>query len=318
MLTATASQIIGAIILISIIIPYFLVVAFFIIIWYTFAAYFYRASAPSCGPHFILTFPSQSGLTTIRAYGELERFLAENVELVDVENRAYWLTVVNQRWLGMCLYILGALLALAVALLTVGTRFTISPGQTGVVLSYILMVQLVFLSDGWFAKLPHYVKQLEQEAPHEIEDSPVLSNWPSEGKVAMKDVVMRYHPELRPQGPGHVYLLWREDWCRRAMSISCSFQTGAGKSSIMTAIYVPIQNAYSDLYDALVFFRGDLAVREAREELVANIAREGMEWSLTFWREDDMVAYLFSWCLEYGRVMSEDRNELNFELEDDR
>ena len=56
---------------------------------------------------------------------------------------AYWMTVVNQRWLGIRLDFLGALLTLAVALLTVGTRFTISPGQTGVVLSYILMVQMV-------------------------------------------------------------------------------------------------------------------------------------------------------------------------------
>jgi len=43
----------------------------------------------------------------------------------------------------MRLDFLGVLLTLAVARLTVGTRFTISPGQTGVVLSYILTVQQV-------------------------------------------------------------------------------------------------------------------------------------------------------------------------------
>ncbi|OAX31390.1 hypothetical protein K503DRAFT_664223, partial [Rhizopogon vinicolor AM-OR11-026] len=36
--------------------------------------------------------------------------------------------------------------------------------------------------------------------------------------------------------------------------------------------YFPIQNACSDLYDALVFFRGDLAVRGACEELMAKVA----------------------------------------------
>jgi hypothetical protein len=40
--------------------------------------------------------------------------------------------------------------------------------------------------------------------------------------------------------------------------------------------YVPIQNVYSDLYDALVFFCGDLAGRRAHEELVVKIV-EGME-----------------------------------------
>lgn len=39
---------------------------------------------------------SLSGLTTIRAYGESERFQLENEKLINVENRAYWLTVTNQ------------------------------------------------------------------------------------------------------------------------------------------------------------------------------------------------------------------------------
>ena len=103
---------------------------------------------------------SLSGLATIRAYGEVERFCADNEKRVDTENRAYWLTVTNQvwfmiicnfefilltsslqRWLSIRVDFLGALLTFAVAMLTVGTRFTISPGQTGLVLSYILSVQ---------------------------------------------------------------------------------------------------------------------------------------------------------------------------------
>ena len=39
---------------------------------------------------------SLSGLATIRAYGEAERFCADNENRVDIENRAYWLTVANK------------------------------------------------------------------------------------------------------------------------------------------------------------------------------------------------------------------------------
>jgi len=46
-----------------------------------------------------------------------------------------------QRWLGVRLDFLGALLTFIVAIMAVGTRFTISPAQTGLVLSYILNVQ---------------------------------------------------------------------------------------------------------------------------------------------------------------------------------
>ncbi len=39
---------------------------------------------------------SLSGIATIRAYSEEDRFLKENRDWVDIENRAYWLTVTNQ------------------------------------------------------------------------------------------------------------------------------------------------------------------------------------------------------------------------------
>lgn len=110
---------------------------------------------------------SLSGLATIRAYGEQKRFLEDNQKRVDVENRAYWLTVTNQvslefstlvsryiheymqRWLGIRLDFLGILLTFVVAILTVGTRFSISPSQTGVTLSYIISVQQAF---GWLVR----------------------------------------------------------------------------------------------------------------------------------------------------------------------
>ncbi|KAG1827732.1 ABC transporter [Suillus variegatus] len=256
MLASTSSQIIGAIILISIIIPYFLIVAFFILICYYYAALFYRASArelkrldallrSSLYSHFS---ESLSGLTTIRAYGEFDRFRAENIQLIDVENRAYWMTVVNQRWLGIRLDFLGALLTLAVALLTVGIRFSISPGQTGVTLSYIVMMQQYFAfmvrqvaevenNMNSVERLVHYAKEVEQEAAHEVEDSPAPADWPSRGEIVMKDAVMRYRPELPPVLKGLSMSLSPGE------KIGVVGRTGAGKSSIMTAIYRMVELA---------------------------------------------------------------------------
>lgn len=86
---------------------------------------------------------SLSGLATIRAYDEVGRFREENRKRMDIENRAYWLTVTNQRWLGIRLDILGTVLTFCVAILAVAARFTLSPSQIGVALSYILLVQQV-------------------------------------------------------------------------------------------------------------------------------------------------------------------------------
>jgi ABC-type multidrug transport system fused ATPase/permease subunit len=115
MFSATFGSILGAIILISILLPWFLVAVFFILLLYGYAAFFYRASARELkrlGITFILSHVVQiysctvfrsdailrsslyshfseslSGLATIRAYGESDRFRLENEERVDIENR---------------------------------------------------------------------------------------------------------------------------------------------------------------------------------------------------------------------------------------
>ncbi|KAH9902793.1 P-loop containing nucleoside triphosphate hydrolase protein [Cubamyces lactineus] len=250
MFVATLANILGAIILIAIVLPWFLIAVGAVSVAYVWAALFYRASArelkrldallrSSLYSHFS---ESLSGLATIRAYGETDRFLAENRKRVDIENRAYWLTVTNQRWLGIRLDLMGILLTFVVAMLTVGTRFTISPSQTGVVLSYIISVQQAF---GWLVRqsaevendfnsverIVHYVKELEQEPPHVIADRKPPASWPAEGQIEIKDLVLKYRPELPPVLKGLSMSV------RPGEKIGIVGRTGAGKSSIMTALY---------------------------------------------------------------------------------
>ncbi|KAG7096565.1 hypothetical protein E1B28_003986 [Marasmius oreades] len=252
MLTATTSNILGAIILISILLPYFLVPVFVILSVYLYAAHFYRASArefkrldsilrSELYAHFS---ESLSGLATVRAYGEAGRFLKENERRIDVENRAYWLTVTNQRWLGIRLDFLGTLLTFAVAILTVGTRFSISPAQTGVVLSYILSIQQSF---GWLVRqsaevendmnsverIVYYADHVEQEAAHELpgDGKAKIGLWPTEGKVEFKDVVMSYRPGLPAVLKGISLTVTPGE------KVGIVGRTGAGKSSLMTALY---------------------------------------------------------------------------------
>ncbi|KAJ7593418.1 ABC transporter [Mycena floridula] len=250
MMAGTSSSIIGAIILISIVLPWFLIAVFCILILYGYAASFYRASArelkrldavlrSSLYSHFS---ESLSGIPVIRAYGEGDRFRHENERNIDIENRAYWLTVTNQRWLGIRLDFLGALLTFIVAILTVASRFTISPAQTGVTLSYILTVQQAF---GWLVRqsaevennmnsverVVHYATEIEQEAPAEIPDNKPPAPWPSEGRVELKDVVIKYRPELPPVLKGVSMSV------KAGEKIGIVGRTGAGKSTVMTALY---------------------------------------------------------------------------------
>ncbi|KAG6820335.1 hypothetical protein H0H93_001995 [Arthromyces matolae] len=76
--------------------------------------------------------------------------------------------------------------------------------------------------------------------------------------------------------------------------------------------YVPIQADYSDIYDALVFFRGGLYGENAHEDLARSIAQEGRTWSRSFWRKEDLTAYVYRLVLEYARVMSSDRDAMTY------
>lgn len=85
--------------------------------------------------------------------------------------------------------------------------------------------------------------------------------------------------------------------------------------------YVPVQNDYSDLVDAVVFFTGEpgrpasepgLGTESENEELARKIAQAGREWSLRYWRKEDLTAYFFRLFLEYARVMSLERDEMGF------
>jgi hypothetical protein len=57
--------------------------------------------------------------------------------------------------------------------------------------------------------------------------------------------------------------------------------------------YIPIQNDYSDLLDALVFFRGDPSGLRAHEDMAERIATAGRDWSVRYWRMEDLTAYMF-------------------------
>ena len=45
-------------------------------------------------------------------------------------------------------------------------------------------------------RIVHYTTEIEQEAPHEIPEHMRPVSWPAEGQIVLKDVVLKYRPEL--------------------------------------------------------------------------------------------------------------------------
>lgn len=57
---------------------------------------------------------------------------------LDMENRAYYMTISIQRWLAVRLDFCGNILILGIALFAAGFRHTVNPAKIGVVLTYSL------------------------------------------------------------------------------------------------------------------------------------------------------------------------------------
>ena len=145
-------------------------------------------------------------MTTIRAYGKQAEFSRTNEEFLDVMNRAYFLTIVNQRWLGLRLDFVGYILIFVVSILVVTSRFSVSPSISGLVLSYCIQVvstmgqmtrQFAEVENNMNAteRIHYYATAIENEASWDVPKKPRVS-WPEHGEIIMKDVVLRYRDGL--------------------------------------------------------------------------------------------------------------------------
>ena len=77
---------------------------------------------------------SLSGLATIRAFGWTEHFKELNLKLLDVSQKPYYLLFCIQRWLGLLLDLMVAILGVILMVLVVKLRTDVSGGFVGLAL----------------------------------------------------------------------------------------------------------------------------------------------------------------------------------------
>ncbi|KAK4054449.1 hypothetical protein OIV83_000943 [Microbotryomycetes sp. JL201] len=77
--------------------------------------------------------------------------------------------------------------------------------------------------------------------------------------------------------------------------------------------YIPLKIDYSDLFDIMAFFSGDLDGNNGHDDLAKLIADQGKEYTQKHWRYADMEAYFYRLALEWARVSSPDRDAMSFD-----
>lgn len=197
-----------------------------------------------------------SGMDTIKAYGSQERFLIKTDFLINKMNEAGYLLVALQRWVGIFLDMVAVAFALIIALLCVTRQFHISPASVGVLLTYVLQLPgllntiLRALTQtendmNSAERLVSYASDLPLEAAYKKPEMAPPESWPSEGEIVFEDVSFAYRPGLP------VVLKHLSVDIKSRQKIGICGRTGAGKSTIMSALY-----RLNELADGNIFIDG--------------------------------------------------------------
>ncbi|KAL6602857.1 hypothetical protein ACP70R_043218 [Stipagrostis hirtigluma subsp. patula] len=192
----------------------------------------------------VMNYASESilGVVTIRAFAATERFIHNNMQLIDTDATLFFHTVAAQEWVVIRVEALQSLTILTSALfLILVPPGVISPGFAGLCLSYALTLTStqVFLTR-FYSYLETYIISVERikqymhlpsEPPATVPENKPPITWPQEGRIDLQDLKVKY----RPNAP----LVLKGITCTFAAGnkIGVVGRTGSGKSTLISSLF---------------------------------------------------------------------------------
>ncbi|XP_038618605.1 multidrug resistance-associated protein 1 isoform X2 [Tachyglossus aculeatus] len=181
------------------------------------------------------------GVSVIRAFEEQKRFIQQSDLKVDENQKAYYPSIVANRWLAVRLECVGNCIVLFAALFAVISRHSLSPGLVGLSVSYSLQVTAYL---NWLVRMSSEMEtnivaverlkeysETEKEAPWQIEETAPAPDWPQEGKVEFRDFGLRYREDL------DLVLKNINITIDGGEKVGIVGRTGAGKSSLTLGLF---------------------------------------------------------------------------------
>ncbi|KAH3667094.1 hypothetical protein WICMUC_005441 [Wickerhamomyces mucosus] len=181
------------------------------------------------------------GVSTIRAYGIERRFLIDNINRIDTNNKPFFYMWVANRWLSTRNDLVGALVVLFTGAFILLRIDSLDAGLAGIALSYAIsfneaalwVVRLysqVEMGMNSLERLKEYLDIDEEPADYVPENEPPV-NWPDEGRLEVNDLSLRYAPHLPKVIKNVTFNVEPNN------KIGIVGRTGAGKSTIITALF---------------------------------------------------------------------------------
>ncbi|KAF5918368.1 hypothetical protein HPG69_011808 [Diceros bicornis minor] len=181
------------------------------------------------------------GVSVIRAFEEQERFIRQSDLKVDENQKAYYPSIVANRWLAVRLEYVGNCIVLFAALFAVISRHSLSAGLVGLSVSYSLQVTTYL---NWLVRMSCEMEtnivaverlkeysEIEKEAPWRIQEMTPPSTWPQVGRVEFRDYGLRYREDL------DLVLKHINVTINGGEKVGIVGRTGAGKSSLTLGLF---------------------------------------------------------------------------------
>ncbi|XP_072205259.1 multidrug resistance-associated protein 1 isoform X2 [Excalfactoria chinensis] len=181
------------------------------------------------------------GVSVIRAFEEQKRFIKQNDVKVDENQKAYYPSIVANRWLAVRLEFVGNCIVLFAALFAVMARNKLSAGLVGLSVSYSLQITAYL---NWLVRMTSDLEtnivavervkeyaEMEKEAEWSIEETAPASTWPEEGKVEFRGFGLRYRDDL------DLVLKNINITINGGEKVGIVGRTGAGKSSLTLGLF---------------------------------------------------------------------------------
>uniref|UniRef100_A0A8D1ZQH8 Multidrug resistance-associated protein 1 n=1 Tax=Sus scrofa TaxID=9823 RepID=A0A8D1ZQH8_PIG len=181
------------------------------------------------------------GVSVIRAFEVQERFIRQSDLKVDENQKAYYPSIVANRWLAVRLEFVGNCIVLFAALFAVISRHNLSAGLVGLSVSYSLQITAYL---NWLVRMSSEMEtnivaverlkeysDTEKEAPWRIPEVAPPSTWPQVGRVEFRDYGLRYRDDL------DLVLKHINVTIDGGEKVGIVGRTGAGKSSLTLGLF---------------------------------------------------------------------------------